>query len=203
MKNGKGNHAGKELSGEDRRDRDVGGRDPVSAGRDGSSPHATNGVGVVEKVPAKGPDRRPRHSLPSGATPWPPKTPEEDRERVAVAVAESLRRSAQSRAAESCEKGLGAPADVVRVREAESVGQGTVVPDVRRDRAPADPTETSAELTRRLYDTVRALSGKPSVAMEWNYCVFAVGRAWQNSEILDEDARALEEMIRVTRFVKR
>lgn len=55
----------------------------------------------------------------------------------------------------------------------------------------------------RLYAAVRAAEGQPANAAIWERLSQVIGLAWQRREIGEDDARALEEMVRVLRFPRR
>lgn len=54
-----------------------------------------------------------------------------------------------------------------------------------------------------LWRSVRAAEGKPANDPIWSTLLMLIGVAWQRYEIGDDDARALEDMVRMYRFPRR
>ena len=56
---------------------------------------------------------------------------------------------------------------------------------------------------RSFYNAVRAAEGKPGNDPHWALLSQLIGLAWQRYEISDDDANALEQMMRALRFPRR
>jgi hypothetical protein len=56
---------------------------------------------------------------------------------------------------------------------------------------------------RRFYVLIQGLKGQPVESPAWADMLFAIGEAWFHYQITDDDAAALETMLRTIRFTKR